>query len=129
MPRTIKKKSPSRIKYEQVNPTVSCRVPQEIYKRLKTIIAADGNGFADMLKIGLGIVEPILEKASDYELERYMDGFAEGYLEVENKYITTYRCGVCRKTMEIHTKEEKLAAGQYMTEKGWHHGECHRKYR
>ncbi|MFC1968599.1 hypothetical protein ACFLVX_04350 [Chloroflexota bacterium] len=119
------RKYPSRINYEQANPTVSCRVPKEIYERLKTVKEADDKSFADILKIGLGMLEPIFDKAEDREIEVY----SEGYSEAENKYKTTYRCSICRKMMEINTIEEKVAAGLLMTEKGWGHGECHQKYR
>ncbi|MFC1968700.1 hypothetical protein ACFLVX_04880 [Chloroflexota bacterium] len=123
------KKYPSRIKYEQANPTVSCRVPKEIFERLKAINEADDKSFADILKIGLGMLEPVFDKAKDREEELYSDGFDAGYSEAENQYKTTYRCSVCGKILKIRAAAEKLAAGQYMTEKGWGHGECHKKYR
>lgn len=39
-----RKKAPSRIRYEQSHPTVSCRVPLDLYERLDNIRREEGTG-------------------------------------------------------------------------------------
>ena len=48
-----RKKSPSKIRYEQNNPTVSFRVSREPYDRLQ----AEGKSYVDILKTGLGLMD------------------------------------------------------------------------
>ena len=57
MVKPIKKKAPSRTRYEQSHPTVSCRVSREIYDRLQAVKEADSKSFANILKVGLGLLE------------------------------------------------------------------------
>ena len=52
-----KKKSPSRIKYEQRHPTVSFRVTKELYDRLQAVKEAEGLSNTDILKVGVGLLE------------------------------------------------------------------------
>jgi hypothetical protein len=52
-----KLKPPSRIKYEQGHPTISCRVPRKIYRRMQAIKEKEERSFTDILKVGLGILE------------------------------------------------------------------------
>ncbi len=59
MVKIIKRKAPSRAKYEQNHPTVSCRVSKDIYDKLTQAKQADGKSFADILKLGLGIIQDI----------------------------------------------------------------------
>ncbi|MBF8267727.1 MAG: hypothetical protein HW388_1235 [Dehalococcoidia bacterium] len=57
MTKAVRKTPPSRVRYETANPTVSCRVPTEVYDRLQAVKEAEGRNCADVLKIGLGILE------------------------------------------------------------------------
>ena len=67
MPKRLKRKvPPSRIKYENNHPTVSCRVSKEIYDRLTESKKLDGKSFADILKIGAcsGVKRPVFRSKS-----------------------------------------------------------------
>jgi len=116
-----KRKPPSRIKYEQSHPVVSCRVPKVIYDRLQDVKQRDGRSFMDILKIGLRIRESKAKK----EVEAYSEGYKEGYREAEREFKVTYACSVCGKTIALNSKGEKQAASEYMEEHGWGHKECH----
>ncbi len=49
MAKTVERKAPSRARYEQAHPTVSDRVPKEIYDRPQAIKRTEGRSFADFL--------------------------------------------------------------------------------
>ena len=127
MRRNVKHKAPSRIRYEQSHPTVSCRVPVEIYERLQTVRKAEGKSFADILKIGLGGIEPKMAKAQMAWKEGYREGCDEGYADAERVYEVTYACNVCKRTLAVTSQAEKEAIKSYMEEHGWGHDECLRK--
>ena len=57
-----KKKPPSRLRYEQSHPTISCRLPREIYDRLQEMRQQEGGSFTDILKIGLEILQSKTKK-------------------------------------------------------------------
>jgi hypothetical protein len=118
-----KRKPPSRIKYEQSHPVVSCRVPKVIYDRLQDVKQRDGRSFTDILKIGLRIRESKAKK----EDQAYSEGYEEGYNEAKREYRVTYACSVCGKTISLNSESEKEAASQYMEEHNWGHAECHKK--
>lgn len=118
-----KRKPPSRIKYEQSHPVISCRVPREIYDRLQDIKQRDGKSFTDILRIGLRIRESKAKK----EDEAYSEGYEEGHNEAEREFRVTYACSVCGKTIALNSKGEKEAASEYMQEHSWGHAECHKK--
>lgn len=116
-----KRKSPSRIKYEQSHPVVSCRVLREIYERLQEMKEKEGRSFADILKIGLGILELKAKK----DEKAYSRGYDDGYHEAELEFKVTYACNVCGKPIVVNTKEEKEAVKQYMDDHNWGHTRCH----
>jgi hypothetical protein len=111
---------PSRIKYEQSHPTVSCRIPKVIYERLKESCKNDKKSMADILKIGLGSVE---ERTGKGEAE-YAKGYKAGYQEAERTFKITYRCSVCGEEIAITSDEEKKEAAEYMEKERWGHSAC-----
>lgn len=122
-----KSKPPSRIRYEQAHPTISCRVAKEIYDRLKTLKESEGRSFADILKIGLGIVEVKIKEEKEILEEGYIEGFQAGYEEAEDLYKITFPCPDCGNSVEIATKESKQAVIDFAQEQGWGHKRCHEK--
>ena len=88
MSRVKKRKSPSRIRYEESHPTISCRVTQELYDKLKAIKEQDGQSFADILKVGLGILELDTEKAEKMRQQGHQKGYKAGYAEASSTWIT-----------------------------------------
>jgi len=116
-----KKKAPSRVRYEESHPTVSCRVSMEVYDRLEEVKYTEGLSFADILKIGLGITEPIA-KHNALVNSRYRKA---GYAEAERLYKVTFPCPGCGQVITVTGNEAKEAAGRFMNEHGWAHKECH----
>lgn len=120
-----KKKAPSRVKYDRDHPTVSCRVPREIYDRLQAVKDAEGRSFADILKAGLGLFEVRARKEAEVRKQAYVEGYKAGYAEAENLYKVSYRCCICGETLAVTSGDEKASVGTYMREHGWGHQTCH----
>ena len=125
MAKPIKKKAPSRARYEQSHPTVSCRVSREIYDRLQTVKEADSKSFANILKVGLGLLEVEVEEKEKIKRKGHAEGYRKGYTEAERLYKVTYPCDVCGEMLTVTAKNEKSAIKEYMQEHGWGHTECH----
>ena len=129
MTKHIKKKSPSRVRYEQAHPTVSCRVSQKIYDRLQAVREREGRSFADILKVGLGLLEVRAKGEAEIRKQGHAEGYKKGYAEAARTYMVTYPCSVCRKILAVTSTNAKEAIRQYMQEHGWGHQECHEKSR
>jgi predicted CopG family antitoxin len=125
MARDVKRKPPSRVKYEGSHPTVSCRVPKEVYDRLQAAKEAEGRSFVDFLKTGLGIIEVQAKEEGEVRKQAHAEGYKRGYADAERTFKVTYPCTVCRKTLTVTSPKEKEAIRQYMQEHGWGHKECH----
>jgi predicted CopG family antitoxin len=125
--KTTKKKTPSRIRYEQAHPTVSCRVPRKVYDRLQKVKIAEVKSFSDIIKIGLGILEVKAEEEGNIKKQSHADGYRKGYAEAERLYRVTYPCSICGKTVELISTNAKQVASGYMQEHGWGHRACHER--
>jgi len=115
---------PSRKKYEEDNPVVSCRVSKELYNRLRAIKKTEGKSMADILKAGLGLFEVKVRAEKEVRQEAYEEGQLNGYELAESEYKVTYPCSICGKSTEVTTEEEKKAIRRYMVEHGWGHANC-----
>lgn len=124
-----KRKAPSRVRYEQGHPTVSCRIPREVYDRLQKAKQTEGKSFADVLKIGLGVLEVQVREQGEARKQGYAEGYRKGHAEAERVYKVTYPCSVCRNMLMVTSTEEKQAIAQYMQQHGWGHKECHERAR
>ncbi len=127
MAKTTKKKAPSRVRYEQAHPTVSCRVSLEVYQRLCSAMDEEGKSFADILKIGLGILEPQVKNEREIRKKAHTEGYKKGYSEAKHMYKVTYPYSVCRGTLTVSSEDEKKAIKTYMQEHGWGHKDCHER--
>ena len=125
--KTVKRKAPSRARYEQKHPTVSCRVPMEVYHRLQTAKKADGRSFADILKVGLGILEAQAKEEAEVVKKAHTQGYAKDYAEAERLYKVTYPCNVCGKILTVTSADEKQAIKEYMPRFSWGHTTCHQR--
>ncbi len=120
-----RKTPPSRLRYEQTHPTVSCRVSKEMYDELKMIEKGEGKSLTDILKIGLGRLEVKVGEEDEIRNEALCEGFEEGFSDAEKTFKVTYACSVCGGMMVVSCAEEKAAITQYMREHGWGHQSCH----
>lgn len=109
---------PSRVRYEQQNPTVSIRVSRELYDRLRALREQSDRSLGDILREAMGVQEPATGAA-------YNRGYAEGCADAENLYRVGYRCCVCNGLLTIDDDTSKRAAAEYMREHGWGHSSCH----
>jgi len=124
-----KRKPPSRLRYEQSHPTVSCRVSRIIYDRMKKVKKTQGKSFSDILKIGLGVLEVQAKNEAELTKQGYNRGYNKRYADAELLFNITYPCDVCGKTITATSKDEKEAIRRYMQEHRWGHGECHERKR
>ena len=60
-----KKRTPSRIRYEQSHPTVSWRVSEELYDKLQVVKEAEGKSVTDVFKVGIGLLEVKVSKEKE----------------------------------------------------------------
>ena len=116
-----KKKSPSRIKYEQNNPTVSARVPKETRDRLLVNLAKLGMTLPDALKVLAGELEV---KVMPIDEAR-----GQGFEDAMKLYMVSYPCNICAKIIHLTSEKAKEAVAKYMHEAGWGHVECHKQRR
>jgi predicted CopG family antitoxin len=84
-----KRKTPSRIKYEQSHPTVSFRVSKELYDRLQSVKKAEGKSIAEVLKVGVGLLEVKVRKEKEIRDQAYEEGWEKGASEAEEARIGT----------------------------------------
>ena len=115
-----KKQAPSRIRYEESHPTVSFRIDRELYDRLQAVKKAEGKSYTDVLKIGVGL----LEVKAGKELEIRGRGFLDGHMKAKEKYLVSFKCSVCRETIEVTSDKTKEAIRRYLQEDGWGHADC-----
>lgn len=108
---------PSKKRYDEQHPTVSARVPRELYDQLQQLKELSGKSLADVLKEALGAQGPSTRAA-------YNQGLVAGRREAEQRYRVNYRCRVCGGTLTIQSREEKEAISDYMRERGWAHSAC-----
>ena len=105
--RKKKKRTPSRMKYEQSHPTVSFRISKQLYDRLEVVKTAEGKSTTDVLKVGLGLLEVKVSEEKEARRQGYEEGFEKGFEEAKNLYMITFPCSVCRKTIEVAGKDMK----------------------
>jgi hypothetical protein len=123
----VKRKPPSRIKYEQGHPTISCRVPRKIYEKMQAIKEKEGRSFADILKAGLRMLEVRAIEKEELRKRSHAEGYRKGYAEAEQLYKVAYPCSICGRVLVVTTGDEKEAASEYMEDHGWGHAKCHKK--
>ncbi len=129
MAKSPTKKAPSRVRYEQAHPTVSCRVSRELYDRLKAARKREARSFADILKIGLGVLEVQAKKESEVRKRARAAGYREGYAAAERLYEVIIPCAICGEMMAITGPQAKEAVKKYMREHGWGHSACYKRRR
>jgi len=92
-----------------------------VQDRLKAVLKENGISFADWVKQQLEIKEA---EETTYK-KAYDEGRNDGYDEAKKKYLVTFPCSLCGKTIEITHPKTKEAVAKYMREYGWGHVACH----
>jgi len=119
-----KAKTPSRVEYEQQHPTVSFRTSRDLYDRLQKVKKAEGKSVADVLRIGVGLLEVQVEQEDRIREEAYEAGREQGFGEAYDGYAVEYPCSVCGRQLVVTTKEEKEFIKRKLREAGWGHSDC-----
>lgn len=123
-PTNTKKKSPSRVKYEQEHPTVSFRIPRDLHDRLQVVRQAEGKSITDVLKVGVGLLEVEVRREQKIREDAYVAGRLKGCLDARKKYSVSYPCSVCGEPIVVESREEKEFIKRKMSESGWGHSDC-----
>jgi len=112
----LRKKSPSRSRYENGHPTVSARMPIDKRDRLVAVLA----------RLNMTLAQLLIKFADEQEIitRPLAEARKQGFVEAKKIYAVYYPCKKCGQQMEINTPGEKLAAARYMVENGWSHKEC-----
>ena len=124
MTKKKKNKSPARLRYEERHPVRSIRVDKELDDRLKAAKDIEGKSAADIMRIGLGILEPIRKSEREIWQQGFNAGEESGFERAGELYEVKYNCYFCGEEIVVDTDEEKIAIRGYMHENGWAHPEC-----
>ena len=121
---------PSRVRYEQAHPTLSCRLDPQTHELLKRRLASNGLSFADFVKSQLGVMESNTvnvreaeEKAYSRAKKEYGDRLAAAKAEnaalkesmqrlaenvaarVRAYYMPKIHCGTCGRELEFTAED------------------------
>jgi hypothetical protein len=118
------KSPPSRIKYQSNHPTVSARLPKDKQEKLLALLRSLGVTlpqlllhFIDEYEIKIMPIEAARKKGID-------EGITKGYQQARDLFSVNYPCSKCGKEITVKSEDEKKAIRKFMTDSGWHHGDC-----
>lgn len=116
-----KHKPPSRVRYEQSHPTVSFRLPRDVYVLLKQRLDDLEMSFAGFVKESLG-----LQQAKMHDIEEIRDSAWDGgHAQALEEYQIWYYCAVCRKRINMEPNSDSHKAMiRFMRERRWGHASC-----
>ena len=114
-------KPPSRIRYEQNHPTLSCRLDKQTHDILQKRLDDAGLSFAQFVKSQLGILELKMPDVEKIDMEAYL----EGYAEAKNEYRIQIKCHICEKPITVSPNSQMHKAIIDHLEGLWRHKNCH----
>ena len=114
-------KPPARVRYEQSHPTVSFRLPRDLYDQLKEGLANREVTFADFVKEALDAQQ--FKMPDIARIKRLAHD--KGYREAKEKYQIWCFCAGCRERINI-TPNSNIhnAVIRLLREAGWGHEAC-----
>ncbi len=115
----VKKKTPSREKYDKSHPTVSARMPTEERTKLYSLIRSRGQSLPQFL-ISLADGQEIKTKTLE-------EAWKAGYQEAKKRYGVPFKCSECGGSIILTSPQAKEAAASYLTRQGWAHVACLKK--
>jgi len=119
-----RKKTPSRMKYEQSHPTFSFRIYEDLKDKVENVKRAEGITNTNIVEAGVGLFEVKVKKEEEIRQQAYDEGWEKGIQQAEELYAVPYQCSVCGKEIIVDTQDEKKAIKTYMREHGWGHRDC-----
>ena len=124
MAKGMKKKSPSRVKYEQKRPTFSFRTYDELNDRVRAVKKTEGISNTNIVEIAVGLLEVKIRAEEEIRQGACDEGWEKGNTDAIEVYMVTYPCWVCGEPLELVSPEEEAAASKYMWQHRWGHAEC-----
>lgn len=122
---TTKHKPPSRIRYEQSHPVLSCRISKTDYDLLKQRLGELGISFATFVKNALGVLELKLTDIEEARKEGYNQGYNKGYNKAQKDHQIWYYCYVCNERINMKPNDpDHKAMIEYMHGNRWRHAKC-----
>jgi len=115
---------PSRIKYENNNPTVSARLPKEKRDKLLAILLVLKMTLAQLLLHFIGEYEIKIIPVEEASKQGFDEGYKKGFLRAKEMYAVRYPCNKCGKEIVVNSEKEKQDIRQFMIRERWCHGEC-----
>ncbi|MBM3119599.1 MAG: hypothetical protein FJ006_08660 [Chloroflexi bacterium] len=128
MKKRVKRKSPSRAKYEQSHPVVSFRVSRKLHDRIQIVKRVEGQSLTDIVEAGVGLFEVKIRAEEEIRQQAFQEGHIKGYTLAESLYKVTFPCSVCGEQMEVDHKETKRAVREFLIDNGWGHRTCIERY-
>ena len=113
-------KPPSRIRYEEGHPTLSCRLDKQTHDLLHKRIKDNGLSFADFVKAQLGILEFKIPDVKKIQKEAYQKGYAKAI----NEYRIQLLCQKCGQPMTVTPNGNFHKAMRNQFEGTWFHTNC-----
>ena len=121
---TIRHKPPSRVRYEENHPVMSCRLSKADHNLLKQRLEELNISFATFVKNALDRLELKMSKIKKARDE----GHKQGYDQAKKEHQIWYHCDTCQERININPNSEShKAIIQYMKEHEWGHSNCHEK--
>ena len=106
----VSEKYPSRIKYEENNPAITCRVPKELKEKIEKMKKMTGKSISQI----------IVEILTNAEID-----FSKVVEKVKEENAIWFYCKKCKKKVYIIPNSKcHNEMIRYMEEHGWCHGEC-----
>ena len=112
-----KPRRPSRIGYEDRNPTLSVRVPQSVKDEFYELAKKSGKDINDFFQ---DLIENLIKVTEKEKQKIYHDGYYAATLV----YCISYKCSECGKIIIINTPEAKKAIKQLVIESEWAKDNC-----
>lgn len=89
-----KKKSPSRMKYEQANPTISFRADKQTKELLREHLEATGHSAADFIKDALGREKSMVKERLEILVSKQMATLEDRLRCLEDLALQTYSLAI-----------------------------------
>ena len=90
--RGVRRKAPSRVRYEKEHPTISFRVSQDVYRQFARLRAKTGKSIADVFREALCTQNPAADAP-----------YRKGWEAAKKHYRVQYRCFVCGEPIDIES--------------------------
>ncbi|MFC1861566.1 hypothetical protein ACFLYL_04790 [Chloroflexota bacterium] len=114
-------KPPSRLRYENNNPTISFRVSREVYDKLKAHLARRDVSFANFVKESLGVQQTQIPDVGKIK----QAAWNEGYRKAKATYEICLSCSICQQPITVRSNSQMHKAIIDHLEGLWSHGNCH----